>query len=113
MIDDENVLDLDEARAAKRERAERRAIRLGGREFEVVDELPIDTMELASQGRFREALVGLLVDPEADGDELLSHHPKLSEFESILGHVFGVDLGEASASSPRSGSTSRRSRPTS
>lgn len=112
-MSDDSPVDLDAARAARRELAQQQSIRLGGHVFALVDELPIETLELASAGRFMDALVGLLADPDAQAEALRGTRPTISEFELVLSLVFGVDLGEASASSPSSASTSRRSRPTS
>ena len=105
-------VDLDAQRAARAELAEQRGIRLGGEDFVLVSELPLDTISIARSGDFERALGGLLAD-ESDLDRLMSVRPTIADFESILAVVFGVDPGEATASSPRSKSTGRRSRPTS
>lgn len=107
------VHDLDEARAARAEVADDPpAIRLGGVDYQLVAELPLEFADLVLAGRLRLA-VGILL---ADIDELesfMAHKPTLGDLTEIAG-VYGFrSLGESLASRTRSNGTSKPSRPTS
>lgn len=105
--------DLDAARAARAEVADDPpAIRLGGREFGLVSELPLEFADLVLAGRLRLAVGILLADVE-DLDVFMANKPTIQDLTEIAGIYGFASLGESLASRKRSNGTSNPSRPTS
>lgn len=98
---DPNVFELDE-----------------GIEFELVRKLPIafliglGEVQHGNLLGLREALEVIFVDP-ADVDKALRAGIDEEDLEAIASEMYGLELGEASASGSSSSITSGRSRPTS
>jgi hypothetical protein len=105
-------LDLDELRAARSEADKAtRSVQFGGERFEFPVRMPLEFGDLLNAGRFGAAFRALLGD--ADGDRFLAHRPDDLDLQVLSERLYGVEQGEALASSSSSNGTSRRSRPTS
>jgi len=92
-------VDLDARRQAVREaRGGAVIIRLGGRDLRATDEMPIEfgialsELDLARAAR-------LIFPDEGDAEAFLAACPTMEDLTAIAEDGWGVDLGEASASS--------------
>jgi hypothetical protein len=104
------TLDLDARRKAALAETEPLIVTMGGEKFTLPAELPLvfayhlTNMDLYKAAR---ALVG-----DDDAERFLEANPSEKDFEQII-EAYGVELGESSASTPSSGNTGKRSKPTS
>lgn len=106
------TVDLDAARAARAEaRGESTTVVVGGREYELSPELPVEFAEHMRFDRIKDALGTLLADPD-DLEAFWATRPTIDDVIEIA-RTYGVDLGEFMASSTSSNGTSRPARPTS
>lgn len=108
-------LDLDRLRAARLEAAkEPPLVTLGGEEFVLPAELPAEFVVVAARGDMEEA-VGTLLDP-ADVERFWKVRPSVADlmalFEGAPG-LYGLDVGEPSASENSSPDDGTNSKPTS
>ncbi len=105
--------DLDAARAARAEVADDPpVIRLGGRDYVLSAEMPLEFADLVLAGRLRLA-VGILLDDVEDLEPFMANRPTLGDLVE-LAQIYGFSsLGESLASRTRSGGTTKPSRPTS
>lgn len=106
-------VDLDAKRAARREaRGDNPRVSLGGREYELVGEMPLALVEKLTSGDMAGAVELLLADA-ADIEDFMSHRPTVNDLE-VIAELYGAGgLGESSASKRSSASNGRHSRPTS
>jgi hypothetical protein len=114
---DDEVVDLDEMLAARREaRGEKRTVIIGGTKFEVPPKLPSvyvreSTRPVPNIDRMVESLFG-----EA-ADEFWALLPDFEDADAVLGEigrkVYGIDPGESTPSAPPLNRAGRRSRATS
>lgn len=96
-------IDLDQARAerdAARSEADRKPVmlRLGGQDFPLPVELPIDFALHAQQGDMRGAVEALLGE---NADAFFEQRPTLDDFEAIAEQardVYGITEGKSEAS---------------
>ncbi|MCB0991725.1 MAG: hypothetical protein KDB16_12145 [Acidimicrobiales bacterium] len=96
------VIDLDKARAARREARteagkDSTQIQLGGQLFTLVDELPYEAVDIFGGSNGPPSMAGLaaliLADLD-DVDRFTATRPTLPDVEEIMSAVFGVSLGE-------------------
>jgi len=107
------VLDLNAKRAARAaQRGEGMQMILGEQSFQLVDELPIEIGDLASDNRISEALRTMLADPDADWERLRACRPSFNDVMDVV-EYFGAQLGESVRSSGSSTNTGQPSTPTS
>jgi hypothetical protein len=106
-------VNLDAKRAARAEaRGENPIVTLGGREFELVGEMPLALVEKLTSGDMAGAVELLLADAD-DIDEFMANRPTVKDLEAIAEIYSAGGLGESSASTRSSTSTGKPSRPTS
>lgn len=106
------TLDLDARRKAAMAEANREhlIVTLDEQQFRLPVELPLafahylSTMDIFKAAR---CLVGA-----DDAQRFIDANPSVEDMEAIV-EAYGVDLGESSASTPSSGSTGKKSKPTS
>lgn len=90
------VVDLDALRAQRLEAVGDRRVRLGGREWALVPEVPFEFAEAWAQRRRRHCVELLLADP-GDVDEFMALRPSNDDFDALLG-TFRTTSGKSSAS---------------
>lgn len=83
---------------------------VGDDRFTLPVELPLETLDLMAEGKFRDA-VTVLLGSEAEMRRLFAHRPTAADLEDLMA-MYG-DPGESSASLPSAPAIGRRSRPTS
>lgn len=108
-------LDLDAKRAARSEaEQEPHKVTLGGEVFELRPRLPLEALDLMTEGAFRPAFRLILLDGQGEAfGRFFSHVPDDGDLEAIVEGLYGQALGESSASPASSANGGRRSRPTS
>lgn len=107
------ILDLNAKRAARSQaRGEGMQMLLGEETFELVDELPIEIGEMASNGEMWSAFKVMLRDPDGDWERLRKCRPSFNDIMDVV-EYFGTTLGESVRSSETSATTGQPSRPTS
>lgn len=90
------VVDLDALRAQRLEAVGERWVRLGGRDWRLVAEVPFEFAEAwATRGRFRCAEL-LLHDP-SEAAAFMDVRPSNDDFDALLG-TYRVSSGKSSAS---------------
>lgn len=93
------VIDLDRARKARAEKnGEPVTLRLGGKDFALPAEMPIEFALQAAEGEMRNAIAALLGDQV---DAFFAMQPSLGDFAELAeqaGAVYGIELGDTSAS---------------
>lgn len=106
-------VNLDAKRAARAEaRGENPIVTLGGRDFELVGEMPLALVEKLTSGDMGGAVELLLANAD-DIDDFMANRPTVKDLE-VIAEIYGAGgLGESSASTPSSKSTGKQSRPTS
>src|SRR5215207_5378648 len=112
------TIDLDAKRAARSDAQNKpHVLRLGGEEFKVPPQVPLESLDLMSQGVFRKAFALLFgEDPDADpaGGEITArffkHRPDRDDLEQIMS-LYGPP-GESSASPTSSDNGGRPSKRT-
>ena len=109
------TLDLDAKRAARAEAENApHQVTLGGDVFQLRPRMPLEALDLMSDGQFRAAFRLLLVDPD---DEVFGRFfaqvPDDRDLEDIVAGLYGQRPGEYSASRPSSANGGRPSKPTS
>src|SRR5215831_17529420 len=77
---------------------------LGDEEFDLVDELPIEIGELATDNKVPEALRIMLRDPDADWERLKAQRPSFNDVLDVVA-FFGEALGESVRSAGSSTTT--------
>jgi len=93
-----SLVDLDKARAARHETNPTKPVRLGGRDWDFKPEVPLSIMDKVTAGEFTDA-VGLLLVDVNDVDEFFDiAAPSVDDLEALLDQVYGLGLGESSAS---------------
>jgi hypothetical protein len=95
------MLDLDAKRAEAQNK--QHPVRLGGEEFNLPPKIPLESLELIAEAKFRKAFAILFgEDPDAEpaGGKVtarfFSHRPETGDLEAIMG-LYGQP-GESSAS---------------
>lgn len=95
----ERLIDLDAKRIARQEAAgELVTVRLGGQDFTMPAELPVDFSELAQQGRIRDAIT-LLFNGQAD--DFFAKNPTVDDIKAMVegaAELYGLKVGESTAS---------------
>lgn len=87
------VFDMDAARAARaEERGDNPGVKLGGVDYELVPELPIEVGELFNTGRMRAGVAQLLVD-EDQLDDFMANRLSIQDLSELVEHTYGVNLG--------------------
>lgn len=115
-------VDLDAIAARSEGKRETHTVTVGGVDFELVPEMPLEFAELLNEARMTEAVRCLLVNPEEaqlmlslerkdSTGKVYAHGIQLPELEQFA-RLYETDLPESSASSGRSLPTLPRSRPT-
>lgn len=108
------TLDLDQAKAARSEALhEEHVVKFGGSEFHLPTEVPLEFASHAIKGDILEALQSLL----GEGFPVfMESQPSMKDVEALMNgmnELYGMDVGESSASRHSLPSTSAPSRPTS
>lgn len=91
-----DVVDLDALRAVRLEAVGERRVRLGGREWTLVPEVPFEFGEAWSAGKRIRCAELVLADP-ADVPAFMALRPSFKDFDALLG-VYMTSVGESSAS---------------
>ena len=105
-------LDLNAKRAARAaKRGDGLTMILGDQEFGLVDELPIEIGELATDNRIPDALRMMLRDPDGDWDRLMKQRPSFNDVLDVVA-FYGEALGESVRSQESSTTTTAPSKPT-
>lgn len=106
------VLDLNAKRAARASaRGDGMSMVLGKETFQLVNEMPIDIIDLATASKFTDALRQMLADPDKDWARLLKCRPSFTDVLDVI-EFFGAQMGESLRSANSSKATTRRSKPT-
>ena len=104
-------LDLNAKRAARAaKRGDGMQMELGTETFDLVDELPIEIGDLASDNRIPDALKMMLRNPDADWDRLLGQRPSFNDVLDVV-EFFGTALGESVRAQTSSTDTGQPSKP--
>ena len=90
------TVDLDALRAKRLETAPERAVTFGGRDWELVAEVPFEVAEAYRRGDRRRAFQLLLADMD-ETDEFMALRPSTADFFALLGS-YDVSPGESPAS---------------
>lgn len=101
------VLNLNAKRAARAaQRGEPLQMQLDDELFDLVGEIPISVISLATSGKFEDALRDMLAYPDEDWDRLMACRPSFTDVMDIV-EFFGAQMGE----SLRSATSSKRTGP--
>lgn len=92
----DDVVDLDALRAKRVEVGGGRRVRLGGRDWDLVAEVPFEFVEAWAARRRRRCVELLLADP-AEADEFFGVRPSNDDFLAII-DLYGSSPGKSSAS---------------
>jgi hypothetical protein len=105
------ILDLNAKRAARAaKRGDGMQMILGEETFDLVDELPLDIGEMATEGQLSDALRAMLRDPDGDWDRLKKCRPSFNDVLDVV-EYFGSTLGESVRSIENSQTTGAPSKP--
>ena len=103
-------LDLDAKRAARDDAINLpHEVTLGGETFTLPARLPLEVLDLMSDGQFRDAFRVLLFDDPDQVDRFFKHRPDDADLEDIMG-LYGP-AGESSGSHGSSQSNGGRPKP--
>ena len=109
------TLDLDQARAARSETlGEQHVLKFGGTEFHLPVEVPLEFANHAVKGNILEALQSLL--GENQFPVFMESNPSMKDVEELMNgmaELYGMEVGESSASRHSLKNTSQPSRQTS
>lgn len=92
----DDVADLDALRAVRLEGVGSRRVKLGGKVWALVAEVPFEFAELYRAGRRRDAMSVLLADP-SEADAFMALRPSNEDFSALL-DTFQTTPGKSSAS---------------
>lgn len=92
----DDVVDLDALRAARLETVPARAVRLGGRTWALVPEVPFEFAEAWAQRERRRCVELVLADP-TDVSDFMALRPSNDDFNALL-EAYATTSGKSSAS---------------